>query len=83
MDLTNGLQISDWHSTSIGSKNPLNGGVQHTQDHTEVFRNMLKDVNVLLLDEPDQILPAYKLAYEREDSKSTLIIEWGDYYNEK
>ena len=26
--------------TSIGSKKPLNGGVQHTQDYTNIFKNM-------------------------------------------
>ena len=69
--------------TSIGAKKPLDGGIQHTQDHTAAFRNLLTDVDVVLLSESDEIFPAFKLAYEREDSKSTLIIEWGDYYNEK
>ena len=69
--------------TSIGSKNPLDGGVQHTQNHTNAFQNLLTDVNVVLLNETDEIFPAFKLAYEREDSKSTLIIEWGDFYNDK
>jgi len=69
--------------TSIGAKNPLDGGVQHTQDHTEAFRNLLTDINVVLLNEPEEIFSAYELAYKREDSKSTLLIEWGDYYNDK
>ena len=69
--------------TSIGAKKPIDGGVQHTQDHTEAFRHLLTDIDVVLLNEPDEIFPAFKHAYEREDSKSTLIIEWGDYYNEK
>jgi len=69
--------------TSIGAKKPLDGGVQHTQDHTEAFKILLTNVNVVLLNEPDEIFPAFELAYEREDSKSTLIVEWGDYYNEK
>mgnify|MGYP001197958968 FL=1 len=69
--------------TSIGAKKPLDGGTQHTQDHTKAFQNLLTDVNVVLLNEPDEIFPAFELAYKREDSKSTLIIEWGDYYNEK
>ena len=69
--------------TSIGSKKPLDGGVQHTQDHTNAFKNLLTDVHVVLLNEPEEILPTFKEAYTREDSKSTLIIEWGDYYNKK
>ena len=69
--------------TSIGAKKPLDGGLQHTQDYTEAFRHSLTDVSMVSLNEPDEIFPAFKLAYEREDSKSTLIIEWGDYYIEK
>ena len=41
------------------------------------------DIEVIRLDEPDQVFPAYKKALERADGKSTLIIEWGDFYNEK
>tara|TARA_B110000438_G_scaffold298052_1_gene345502 strand:- start:398 stop:904 length:507 start_codon:yes stop_codon:yes gene_type:complete len=69
--------------TSIGAKKPLDGGIQHTQDHTTAFKNLLTDINVVLLNEPEEILTAFQLAYNREDNKSTLIIEWGDYYNEK
>jgi len=69
--------------TSIGAKKPLDGGIQHTQDHTVAFRNLLTNVNVVLLNEPDEIFPAYELAYERDDALSTLMIEWGDYYNDK
>ena len=34
--------------TSIGSTNPLNGGVQHTQDYTKVFKDILTEVDVIL-----------------------------------
>jgi len=69
--------------TSIGAKKPLDGGIQHTQNHTKAIKNLLTDINVVLLNEPDEIFPAFELAYERKDLKSTLIIEWGDYYNDK
>tara|TARA_B110000116_G_C16208595_1_gene304122 strand:- start:191 stop:439 length:249 start_codon:yes stop_codon:yes gene_type:complete len=69
--------------TSIGSKKPLDGGIQHTQDYTEVFKNMCSEINVIMLDNPKDIFPMFKEAYERKDSKSTLLIEHGDYYNEK
>ena len=69
--------------TSIGAKKPLDGGIQHTQDHTKAFRNLLDNINVILLDEAEEVFPAFKLAYEREDFKSTLIIEKGDHYNDK
>jgi pyruvate/2-oxoglutarate/acetoin dehydrogenase E1 component len=70
--------------TSIGATNPLHGGVQHTQDYTEAFRDLCRDhVVVQLLKEPEEIYPAFQKAMLREDSKSTLLIEYGDYYNEK
>ena len=67
--------------TSIGSTNPLNGGVQHTQDYTIPFEKMLKEINVVMLDDPKNILTEFQKAYERDGS--TLLIEHGDYYNEK
>ena len=67
--------------TSIGSTSPLNGGVQHTQDYTKMMKDILNEVNVVLLNEPEEILPTFKEAYNRDGS--SLIIEWGDYYNEK
>jgi pyruvate/2-oxoglutarate/acetoin dehydrogenase E1 component len=68
---------------AVGSKNPIDAGPQHTQDHSEAFRKMLTDVNVVQLNEPEDIFPAFKEAYEREDSKSTLLIEYGEHYGTK
>jgi len=74
--------------TSIGSRIPLDAGEQHTQDHTQAYRSLLKRVDVVILEESDDIFPAFKHAYERlplskYDSLVTLIIEWGDHYNAK
>lgn len=70
--------------TSIGSTSPLNGGIQHTQDYTNAFKDMLRhNVEVVLLEEPEQIFSAYEKALNREDCKSTLLIEYGNFYNEK
>ncbi len=69
--------------TSIGSKKPLDGGVQHTQDYTKVFKNILTEVEVVLLKKSNVIFSEFKRAYNRKDKKSTLIIEYGDYYNKK
>tara|TARA_A100001515_G_C4556938_1_gene205308 strand:- start:173 stop:706 length:534 start_codon:yes stop_codon:yes gene_type:complete len=67
--------------TSIGSTNPLNGGVQHTQDYTTEMKTILSEVKVVMLDEPEDIMKEFKKAYYREGS--TLLIEHGDYYNDK
>jgi pyruvate/2-oxoglutarate/acetoin dehydrogenase E1 component len=68
---------------AVGAKNPIDAGPQHTQNHTEALRKMLTDVHVVELLEPDQIFPAFKEAYEREDSKATLIVEHGEFYGTK
>ena len=52
-------------------------------DFTEAFRLMCINIEVIRLDEPEDIFPAYRRAYEREDGKSTILVEWGDYYGEK
>jgi pyruvate/2-oxoglutarate/acetoin dehydrogenase E1 component len=69
--------------TGIGSERPLHPQHQHVGDFTEAFRLMCERIEVIRLDEPDQIFPAYQKALEREDGRSTLVVEYGDYYNEK
>ncbi|NDG71040.1 MAG: hypothetical protein EBY32_06970 [Proteobacteria bacterium] len=69
--------------TGIGSERPLHPQHQHVGDFTDAFRLMCSTVEVIRLDEPEQIFPAYEKALLREDGKSTLIVEWGDYYGEK
>ena len=69
--------------TSIGSERPLHPQHQHVGDFTDAFRLMLNSVEVIRLDESEEIFPAYQKAYERSDGRSTLIVEYGDYYNEK
>lgn len=68
---------------AVGSKDPIDAGPQHTQNHTDAFKKMLTNVNVVELIEPEDIFPAFKHAYEREDSKPTLLIEYGEYYVSK
>ncbi len=69
--------------TGIGSVRPLHPQFQHVGDFTDAFRLMCKNIEVIRLDEPEMIFPAYQKALEREDGKSTIIVEYGDYYNEK
>ena len=69
--------------TSVGSERPLFPGHQHIGNYSEAFRTMLKNVDVVELKEPEQIFDGYKNAYERKDGRSTLLVEFGDYYNEK
>jgi len=68
---------------AIGAKTPIDAGPQHTQNHTEAFRKMLTYVDVVELKEPEDIFPAFQKAYEREDARPTLIVEYGEYYGTK
>ncbi len=67
--------------TSIGSKKPLDGGPQHTQDHTDSLKKMLTNIEVIKLRKSSEIFRSYKRALTRKDNKSSLLIEYGDYYN--
>lgn len=68
--------------TGIGSQVPLHPQAQHVGDFTEAFQKMLTNVDVVRLDNSDEIFDAYRHAYEREDGKSTIIVEVSDKYNE-
>jgi pyruvate/2-oxoglutarate/acetoin dehydrogenase E1 component len=69
--------------TGIGSERPLHPQHQHVGDYTEAFRLMCPRIDVIRLEEPAEIFPAYQKALERTDGKSTLIVEYGDYHSEK
>lgn len=69
--------------TGIGSERPLHPQHQHVGDFTDAFRLMCKTIEVIRLDEPADVYPAYEKALKREDGRSTLLVEFGDYYNEK
>ena len=47
------------------------------------YRAMLKNVEVIRLEEPAEIFPAYVKARHRDDGRSTILVEYGDFYNEK
>lgn len=69
--------------TGIGSERPLHPQYQHVGDFTTALRAMCTTIEVIRLDEPEDVFPAYEKALLREDGRSTLIVEYGDYYNEK
>ena len=79
----NGFKIKTIIRTGIGSQRPLHPQYQHIGDFTEAVKKMCTSIDVIKLNEPDEIFPSYKKALSREDGKSTLLVEYGDYYNEK
>jgi pyruvate/2-oxoglutarate/acetoin dehydrogenase E1 component len=69
--------------TSVGSERPLHPNHQHVGDFTDAFRMMCSTVDIIRLEEPEDVFPAYRQALRREDGRSTILVEYGDYYNEK
>jgi len=69
--------------TGVGSERPLHPQHQHVGDFTDAFRLIFENIDIIRLEEPEDIFPAYKHALGRSDGRQTLIVEYGDYYNEK
>jgi hypothetical protein len=44
---------------------------------------MTTNIEIVRLEEPEDVFPAYERAYLRKDGKSTIIVEYSDYYGEK
>ena len=44
---------------------------------------MCKNIDFVKLKEPKDIFRSYKKALLRKDNKPTILVEYGDYYNEK
>jgi pyruvate/2-oxoglutarate/acetoin dehydrogenase E1 component len=69
--------------TGIGSISPLDPQCQHTGDFSEAIQSMCSTVEVIRLEDPADIKPAYERAYNRNDGRATICVEYGDYYNSK
>ena len=69
--------------TSVGSKSPLNPQSQHLGDYSESLKKMCESVNIVKLKDPNKIKKEYMKAFNRKDGVSTILIEYGDYYNTK
>lgn len=67
--------------TMVGSVRPLHPGIQHCGNFTEAFKLLVDNVKIVDLQEPEQIYPAYEEALN--GPSSTILIEHGDYYNER
>jgi hypothetical protein len=44
---------------------------------------MCPNLDIIRLDDPNIIFSSYKKALNRKDGKSTILVEYGDYYNAK
>src|SRR3990167_959325 len=62
--------------TAVGSVEPMFPGEQHCGDYTEAVKLMCKDIKVIKLETPEQIVPAYLEAMESD--VPTLLVEIPD-----
>lgn len=69
--------------SAVGPDSPVHPGHQHVGDFTEAFKLLFKNIDVIKLEEPEDIFPAYEKAINPLNKRSSLIIEVGNYYNEK
>ena len=69
--------------TGIGSERPLHPQFQHVGDYTDAIQKMCTTIDVIRLEEPEDIFPAYEKALLREDGRNTILVEYGDFYGEK
>ena len=79
----NGYKVKAIIRTSVGSQRPLHPQHQHIGDFTNQVRKMCSTIDVIKLSETKDIFKSYKKALNRKDGKCTLLVEYGDYYNEK
>ena len=79
----NGFKVKAIVRTGIGAQRPLHPQHQHIGDFTDMVRKMCTSIDIIKLNEPEDIFPSYKKALDRDDGRSTILVEFGDYHNEK
>lgn len=62
-----------------GSETPVDPQEQHKGNFADAFRSMCATIDVVECHRPEDIMPAYQLAYQRTDGRSTIIVEFPDY----
>ena len=78
-----GYKVKAIVRTGIGSERPLHPQYQHVGDFTGAIQAMCTTIEVIRLEQPADIFPAYEKALSRDDGRSTILVEYGDYYGEK
>lgn len=66
---------------AAGPYEPVHPGHQHIGNFAESFRKMFANIDVVELEEPADIFPAYEKALK--SPRSCIMIEHGNYYNSK
>jgi len=68
---------------AVGSEWPVHPQDQHVGNFANAFKCMVKNIDVIELNETRDIMPAYKKALERQDGLSTILVEFSDHYKTK
>jgi pyruvate/2-oxoglutarate/acetoin dehydrogenase E1 component len=68
---------------AVGSEKPVDPQCQHKGNFSDAFRSMLKNTEVIELIEPEDIVPAYEKALNRQDGVNTILVEFADFNKEK
>jgi pyruvate/2-oxoglutarate/acetoin dehydrogenase E1 component len=67
--------------TAAGTTKPIHPGHQHVGHLAPHFRELLPNVQVVELWEPEHIVPAYQAAFRSR--KPAILVEFGDFYGDK
>jgi pyruvate/2-oxoglutarate/acetoin dehydrogenase E1 component len=62
----------------VGSKRPIDAGLQHTQNYFKEIKSMCRNLDVINLKNEKQIFKSYKYAFKKK--KSTIFIEYSELY---
>jgi pyruvate/2-oxoglutarate/acetoin dehydrogenase E1 component len=68
---------------AVGSEHPVDPQCQHKGNFSEAFRQMTSNIEVIELIEPEDIIPAYEKALNREDGINTILVEYADFCKTK
>jgi pyruvate/2-oxoglutarate/acetoin dehydrogenase E1 component len=60
---------------AVGVRSPIDPQEQHVGDFTDGFKKIVKNINIVKLDNAEDILKEYKKAYNRTDGISTILVE--------
>lgn len=67
---------------AVGSEAPIDPQDQHKGNFSLAFRSMCKTIDILELNEPEDICPAYEYALN-QSTNSTILVEFADYCKTK
>jgi pyruvate/2-oxoglutarate/acetoin dehydrogenase E1 component len=68
---------------AVGSERPIDPQCQHKGNFSQAFRLMTSNTEIIELNEPEDIVPAYEKALNRTDGRITILVEFADYSKEK